>query len=88
MVLCQVVPLVLQVLQEPLPVVLLPVLLLGFGCASFVPSLAYLRRWRSLFASVGLVIAFVGVLDLCERWFLGIQLRKNRGPSPGGLLGH
>ncbi len=66
----------------------LPVLLLGFGCASFVPSLAYLRRWRSLFASVGLVIACVGVLDLCERWIPGIQLRKNSGPSPGGLLGH
>ena len=66
----------------------LPVLLLGFGCASFVPSLAYLRRWRSLFASVGLVIACVGVLDLCERWIPGIQLRKNSGPSPGGLLGY
>ena len=66
----------------------LPVLLLGFGCASFVPSLAYLRRWRSLFASVGLVIACVGVLDLCERWIPGIQLRKNSVPSPGGFIGH
>jgi len=66
----------------------LPVLLLGFGCASFVPSLAYLRRWRSLIASVGLVVACVGVLDLCERWIPGIQLRKNSGPSPGGILGH
>ena len=66
----------------------LPVLFLGFGCASFVPSLAYLRRWRSLIASVGLVVACVGVLDLCERWIPGIQLRKNSGPSPGGILGH
>ncbi|MFZ4817018.1 MAG: DNA translocase FtsK 4TM domain-containing protein [Limisphaerales bacterium] len=66
----------------------LPVLLLGFGFASFIPSLNYLRRWRSLIASVGLVIACVGVLDLCERWIPGIQIRKNSGPSPGGLLGH
>ncbi len=66
----------------------LPVLFLGFGCASFVPSLAYLRRWRSLIASLGLVVACVGVLDLCERWIPGIQLRKNSGPSPGGILGH
>ena len=66
----------------------LPVLFLGFGCASFVPSLGYLRRWRSLIASVGLLIACVGVLDLCERWIPGVQLRKNSGPSPGGLLGH
>jgi S-DNA-T family DNA segregation ATPase FtsK/SpoIIIE len=66
----------------------LPVLFLGFGCASFVPSLAYLRRWRSLIASVGLVIACVGVLDLCERWIPAVQLRKNSGPSPGGVLGH
>ena len=66
----------------------LPVLLLGFGFASFIPSLNYLRRWRSLLASVGLVIACVGVLDLCERWIPGVQIRKNSGPSPGGLLGH
>ena len=66
----------------------LPVLFLGFGCASFVPSLGYLRRRRSLIASVGLLIACVGVLDLCERWIPGVQLRKNSGPSPGGLLGH
>ncbi|MFM8877946.1 MAG: DNA translocase FtsK 4TM domain-containing protein, partial [Verrucomicrobiota bacterium] len=66
----------------------LPVLFIGFGCASFVPSLGYLRRWRSLIASVGLLIACVGVLDLCERWIPGVQLRKNSGPSPGGLLGH
>lgn len=66
----------------------LPVLLLGFGFASFIPSLNYLRRWRSLIASVGLVIACVGVLDLCERWIPGIQIRKNSGPSPGGILGH
>ena len=66
----------------------LPVLLLGFGFASFIPSLNYLRRWRSLIASVGLVIACVGVLDLCERWIPGVQIRKNSGPSPGGLLGH
>ena len=66
----------------------LPVLLLGFGFASFIPSLSYLRRWRSLLASVGLVIACVGVLDLCERWIPGVQIRKNSGPSPGGLLGH
>ena len=66
----------------------LPVLLLGFGFASFIPSLSYLRRWRSLIASVGLVIACVGVLDLCERWIPGVQIRKNSGPSPGGLLGH
>ena len=66
----------------------LPVLLWGFGFASFIPSLNYLRRWRSLLASVGLVIACVGVLDLCERWIPGVQIRKNSGPSPGGLLGH
>ena len=66
----------------------LPVLLLGFGCASFIPSLRYLRRWRSLIASVGLLIACVGVLDLCERWIPGVQFRKNSGPGPGGLLGH
>lgn len=66
----------------------LPVLLLGFGFASFIPSLNYLRRWRSLLASVGLLIACVGVLDLCERWIPGVQIRKNSGPSPGGLLGH
>ena len=66
----------------------LPVLFLGFGCASFVPSLGYLRRWRSLIASVGLLIACVGVLDLCERWIPGVQFRKDSGPSPGGLLGH
>ena len=66
----------------------LPVLLLGFGCASFIPSLGYLRRWRSLIASVGLLIACIGVLDLCERWIPGVQFRKNSGPGPGGLLGH
>ena len=66
----------------------LPVLLLGFGFASFIPSLNYLRHWRSLLASVGLLIACVGVLDLCERWIPGVQIRKNSGPSPGGLLGH
>ena len=67
---------------------IVPVLMIGFGVASFVPSLGYLRNWRSFVASTGLLVACIGVLAMCERWIPGIQARRDTGPGPGGLLGH
>jgi DNA segregation ATPase FtsK/SpoIIIE, S-DNA-T family len=67
---------------------IIPVLMAGFGIASFVKSLVYLRNWRSLVASVGLLVACIGVLAMCEKWIPGIGSRRDTGPGPGGTLGH
>ncbi len=67
---------------------LIPVLMSGLGIASFIPSLIYLRHWKSLAASTGLLIACIGILSLCEKWLPGIPIRRDTGPGPGGLLGH
>lgn len=63
---------------------IIPVLMAGFGIANFVPALSYLRSWRSLAASTGLLVACIGVLSMCEKW---IPVSKNSA-GPGGLLGH
>ncbi len=67
---------------------IVPVLMVGFGIASFVPSLIYLRNWRSFAASVGLLVACIGVLAMCEKWIPGLNARRDTGPGPGGMLGH
>ena len=67
---------------------IVPVLMVGFGVASFVPSLIYLRNWRSFAASVGLLVACIGVLAMCEKWIPGLNARRDTGPGPGGMLGH
>ena len=66
---------------------LLPVLLLGFGLASFVPALAYLRRsWKSPVAALGLLISAMGMLDLFSTDLPSLGTRGN-SISAGGLLG-
>ncbi|MBN8249588.1 MAG: DNA translocase FtsK, partial [Verrucomicrobia bacterium] len=66
---------------------LLPVLLIGFGCASFVPALAYLRRgWRAPLAAVGLIVSCAGMLDLFSGDLPPLGTRGS-APSAGGLVG-
>ena len=66
---------------------LLPVLLLGYGLASFVPALAYLRRgWKAPVASVGLILSAMGILDLFSPELPSMGTRGN-SLSAGGLLG-
>ena len=64
-----------------------PVLFAGFGLTSFMPTLGYLRRWRSTAAVMGLMVACVGILDLCNAWLPALGTRKET-VSCGGLLGH
>jgi S-DNA-T family DNA segregation ATPase FtsK/SpoIIIE len=63
-----------------------PVLLAGFGLANFMPTLAYLRRWRSLAAVVGLMVACVGILALCDSWLPAFGTRKE-SVGCGGVVG-
>jgi len=66
---------------------LLPVLLLGFGLASFVPALAYLRRsWKAPVAALGLLISAMGMLDLFSTDLPSLGTRGN-SIGAGGLLG-
>ncbi len=66
---------------------LIPVLLLGFGLASFVPALAYLRRgWRSPVAAFGLIVSAMGMLDLFSPELPSLGTRGNT-LGAGGLLG-
>ncbi|MFO1459055.1 MAG: DNA translocase FtsK [Verrucomicrobiota bacterium] len=66
---------------------LIPVLLIGFGCASFVPALAYLRRgWRAPLAALGLLISCMGMLDLFSGDLPSMGTRGS-APSAGGLFG-
>ncbi len=60
---------------------------IGFGLARFVPALGYLRRgWRAPAASVGLLVACLGVFDLLK--VQGVQLgTAGNASSPGGILG-
>ena len=67
---------------------IIPVLMAGFGVASFVPSLIYLRNWRSAVASLGLLVTCISVLAMCEKWIPGIGNRRDTGPGPGGTFGH
>jgi S-DNA-T family DNA segregation ATPase FtsK/SpoIIIE len=64
----------------------LPVLLAGFGVATFLPALGYLRRWRSAAAAVGLMTACVGVLALCDRWLPTLSASKEMDGA-GGVIG-
>ena len=66
---------------------LIPVLLIGFGCASFVPALGYLRRtWRAPVAAIGLLVSCAGMLDLFSSDLPPMGTRGS-APSAGGLLG-
>jgi len=66
---------------------LLPVLLVGFGCASFVPALSYLRRgWRAPLAALGLIVSCAGMLDLFSSDLPPMGTRGS-APSAGGLVG-
>ena len=66
---------------------LLPVLLVGFGGASFVPALAYLRRgWRAPLAALGLLVSCMGMLDLFSSDLPSLGTRGS-APSAGGLIG-
>jgi len=66
---------------------LLPVLLLAFGVAGFVPGLAYLRRgWKAPLAALGLLIACAGMLDLFTATLPSLGTRGNT-LGAGGLIG-
>ncbi|MEN9676937.1 MAG: hypothetical protein RIS76_2833 [Verrucomicrobiota bacterium] len=66
---------------------LIPVLLVGFGGASFVPALAYLRRgWRAPLAALGLLVSCMGMLDLFSSDLPSLGTRGS-APSAGGLIG-
>ena len=57
-------------------------LLLGFGLASFLPALGYLRRGgRALFAAVGLLTASLGGLGLLSKYGLPFGTLGNSRPS-------
>lgn len=65
----------------------LPVLLLGFGLAAFVPGFYYLHRnWRSWLGAVGFLLACVGLLDLYSH-SLGFVRANLDSIGPGGLIG-
>ncbi len=63
-------------------------LLLGFGLASFVPALGYLRQgWRAPLAGFGLITACLGCFDLITGYGLRLGTTGNTNGA-GGLLGH
>ena len=65
----------------------LPVLLLGFGLAAFVPGFGYLHRnWRSWLGATGFLMACVGLLDLYSD-SLGFVAANLHSIGPGGLIG-
>jgi S-DNA-T family DNA segregation ATPase FtsK/SpoIIIE len=67
---------------------LLPVLLMAFGLANFVPGLAFLRQgWRSTAAGIALMISAMGLLDLFTGSLPSMGTRGN-AISAGGLIGH
>ena len=66
---------------------LIPVLLLGFGLAHFVPILMYLMHsWRARGAATGLIISCMGILDLFDS-SLGGLTQTIGSHSAGGLIG-
>ena len=66
---------------------LIPVLLLGFGLAHFVPILMYLMHsWRARSAATGLIISCMGMLDLFDA-SLGKLTQTIGSHSAGGLIG-
>ena len=67
---------------------ILPVLLLGFGLAHYLPLLKYLSHsYRARFASLGVVLSCMGVLDLYSDSLL--QLRSAiSSTGAGGFIGH
>lgn len=66
---------------------LIPVLLLGFGLAHFVPILMYLMHsWRARSAATGLIISCMGMLDLFDS-SLGKLTQTIGSHSAGGLIG-
>ena len=67
---------------------LLPVLLMAFGLANFIPGLAFLRQgWRSTAAALALMISAMGLLDLFTGSLPSMGTRGN-AISAGGLIGH
>ncbi|MEI6342693.1 MAG: DNA translocase FtsK [Verrucomicrobiota bacterium] len=64
----------------------LPVIAFGLGLAGLLPSLAYLRSWRSALGIVALILAGTGLLDLYSTSLppLGV---KHEAMSAGGALG-
>ena len=66
---------------------LIPVLLLGFGLAHFVPILMYLMNsWRARGAATGLIISCMGILDLFDS-SLGKLTQTIGSLSAGGVIG-
>ena len=67
---------------------LVPVLLMAFGLANYVPGLAFLRQgWRFAVAAIALMISAMGLLDLFTGSLPSMGTRGN-AISAGGLLGH
>ncbi|MCS1408505.1 MAG: DNA translocase SpoIIIE [Verrucomicrobia subdivision 3 bacterium] len=66
----------------------LPVLLLGFGLAHYVPILNYLlKSWRARLASLGLVLSCMGMLDLYSDSLIWLQSAIS-SKGAGGFIGH
>ncbi len=65
----------------------LPVLAFGLGLAGILPSLAYLRSWRSALGIVALLLSGTGLLDLYSGIIPSLGVR-GESMSAGGLLGN
>lgn len=67
---------------------ILPVLLLAFGLAHYVPILRFLSySYRSKFAALGVVLSCMGVLDLYSDSLIWLQSTIS-SKGAGGLIGH
>ena len=65
----------------------LPVLAFGLGIAGILPSLAYLRSWRSALGIAALLLSGTGLLDLYSGVMPSLGVR-GEAVSAGGILGN
>ena len=67
---------------------ILPVLLLGFGMAHYLPILKYLSHsYRTRFAAIGVVLSCMGVLDLYTDSLIWLRSAIT-SKGAGGYIGH
>ncbi len=67
---------------------ILPVLLLGFGLAHYLPILKYLSHsYRARFAALGVVLSCMGVLDLYSDSLIWLASAIS-SKGAGGFIGH